>query len=118
MQLIEVTDKKSSKLFHKLPHLIYKKDKNWAAPLEGMIESTFNPAKNKTFRNGKAIRWILLDERKQVIGRIAAFVNFNLSKTYEQPTGGCGFFECIDNQEAANILFEAAVNWNKQPTVK
>jgi hypothetical protein len=112
MQLIEVNDKKSRILFHKIPHLIYKDDKNWAPPLEGMVEAIFDPKKNKTFRHGKAIRWILLDASGQPLGRIAAFVNFELAKTYEQPTGGCGFFECVDNQEAANVLFGAAAKWN------
>lgn len=109
MQIIEVNDKKTNKLFHKIPYLIYKNDSNWTAPIQGMVEDVFNPEKNKTFKNGKAIRWILLDENEKVIGRIAAFINFGLSGTYEQPTGGCGFFECIDNQEAANLLFNAAV---------
>ena len=92
MQLVEVKDKETVKLFHKIPHTIYKNDPNWAAPLQGMVEDVFNPAKNKTFRNGKAIRWILLDDKKTPIGRIAAFINGNLAQTYEQPTGGCGFF--------------------------
>ena len=113
MQLIEVSDKKIRKLFHKVPHLIYKGDPNWACPLEGMIENTFNPEKNSTFKNGKAIRWVLLNEQKKPIGRIAAFINFNKSHTYEQPTGGCGFFECINSQEAANMLFDAAREWNR-----
>lgn len=114
MQLLEVTDKSTGKLFHKVPHLIYKNDKNWAAPLEGMVEGIFDPKKNKTFRNGKAIRWVLVGDNGELLGRIGAFINFNLSKTYEQPTGGCGFFECVDNQEAANMLFNAAAKWNKQ----
>ena len=114
MQLKEVTDKQSRKLFHKVPYLIYKNDKNWAAPLQGMVEAIFDPEKNKTFRNGKAIRWILFDDNGNLLGRIAAFINFNLAKTYEQPTGGCGFFECINNQEAANMLFNAAAEWNQQ----
>ena len=114
MQLKEVTDKKTKKLFHKVPHLIYKDDKNWAAPLQGMVEAIFDPKKNKTFKNGKAIRWVLLDDNGKLLGRIAAFINYNLSKTYEQPTGGCGFFECINNQEAANMLFDSASEWNKQ----
>ncbi len=114
MNLIEVTDKKTRKKFHTFPHSIYKNDKNWAAPLQGMVEAIFDPEKNKTFRNGKAIRWILVDENNKTIGRIAAFINFNLAKTYDQPTGCCGFFECIDNQDAANTLFEAAVKWNKE----
>ena len=114
MQLLEVTDKRTRKLFHKVPYLIYKDDKNWAAPLQGMVEGIFNPKKNKTFRNGKAIRWVLVGENGELLGRIAAFINYNLSKTYDQPTGGCGFFECVDSQEAANLLFGAAAQWNKQ----
>jgi len=114
MQLIEVTDKRTQKLFHKVPHLIYKNDKNWAAPIQGMVEGVFDPKKNKTFRNGKAIRWVLLGTNNELLGRIAAFINFNLAKTYDQPTGGCGFFECVDNQDAANMLFDAATEWNKQ----
>ena len=114
MKLIEVTNKTTRKQFHKVPKLIYKNDPNWACPLEGMVEDVFNPEKNKTFKNGKAIRWILTDDSGKLLGRIAAFVNGNLAYTYEQPTGGCGFFECVDNQEAANTLFNAATEWNKK----
>lgn len=114
MQLIEVTDNKSKKLFHKVPHLIYKDDPNWAAPIQGMVENIFDPKKNKTFKNGKAIRWVLIDNDNKLIGRIAAFINYNLANTYDQPTGSCGFFECTDNQEAADLLFNAAAKWNKE----
>ena len=113
MQLLEVTNKKTIRQFHKIPYHIYKNDSNWTPPIQGMVEDIFNPKKNKTFKNGKAIRWIFLDKNQKVIGRIAAFINFGLSGTYEQPTGGCGFFECIDNQEAASLLFNAAEEWNK-----
>lgn len=113
MQLIEITDKKTRKLFHKVPHLIYREDSNWACPLEGMIESIFDPAKNPSFKKGEAIRWALLDERKKPVGRIAAFYNMDKAKIFEQPTGGCGFFECIESQDAANKLFNAARDWLK-----
>jgi hypothetical protein len=113
MQLIEITDKKTQKFFHKVPHPIYKGDPNWACPLEGMVENVFNPKKNPSFKRGEAIRWVLLDDNKKPIGRIAAFYNLDKAKTFEQPTGGCGFFECVDNQEAANKLFEAARDWLK-----
>lgn len=113
MQLIEVTDKKTRRLFHKVPHPIYKGDPNWACPLEGMIENVFNPHKNPSFKNGEAIRWVLFDENKKTIGRIAAFYNLEKAKTFEQPTGGCGFFECMNNQKAASMLFDAARDWLK-----
>ncbi len=114
MQLIEVNDNKLRKLFHKVPHLIYQGDKNWACPLEGMVENVFNPATNPSFKQGKAIRWVLLDDRGKPVGRIAAFFNREKAAIFEQPTGGCGFFECIDDQKAANQLFDAARDWLKK----
>lgn len=111
MQIVKVTDNQTRKLFHKVPHLIYKGDKNWAAPLEGMVENTFTPEKNPSFKDGVAGRWVLLDEKNNPIGRIAAFIQYGKSKTYEQPTGGCGYFECIDDYEAAKILFDTAKEW-------
>ncbi|WP_372935954.1 GNAT family N-acetyltransferase [Mariniphaga sediminis] len=113
MQLIEVTDKKSRKLFHQVPHPIYKGDPNWACPLEGMVENVFDPQRNPSFKNGEAIRWVLFDEKNNPIGRIAAFYNLDKAKTFEQPTGGCGFFECVNNQQAANRLFDTARDWLK-----
>ena len=113
MQFIEVNDKKSIQFFHEVPRVIYRNDPNWVQPLQGMVEDIFNPMRNKTFTNGKAIRWVLLDDMKKPIGRIAAFVNGNTAHTYEQPTGGCGFFECTCDQEAANMLFNAAMYWNR-----
>lgn len=113
MQLIEVTDKNSRKQFHKLPHLIYKNDSNWACPLEMMVENIFTPEKNPSFKNGDANRWVVVDKKNKPIGRIGAFFNREKAVIYDQPTGGCGFFECIDDQNVANLLFETAHEWLK-----
>jgi hypothetical protein len=68
--------------------------------------------KNKTFRNGKCIRWILSDDQGQTIGRVAAFVNEKIvHKGNDQPTGGMGFFECIDDRSAAFMLFDQCKTW-------
>lgn len=113
MQLLEVNDKASRKLFHKVPHVVYKNDPNWICPLEGMVENIFTPEKNPSFKNGEAIRWVLLDDNLNLVGRIAAFYNTEKAHIFEQPTGGSGFFECINNQEYADLLFDAARDWLK-----
>ena len=59
MQLHIVNDSVTTKQFHRIPHLVYKGDENWAAPLTGMVEDTFNPKKNPSFKNGEAQRWVL-----------------------------------------------------------
>lgn len=111
MKLIEVNSSKSRRLFHELPRLLYRDDPNYACQLTPMVEENFDPAKNSFFKHGKAIRWILLDDRQKVIGRIVAFVDFDKAPLFEQPTGNIGFFECINSQDAANCLFDAAKEW-------
>ena len=114
MQLHIINNPVTTKQFHRVPHLIYKGDKNWAAPLDMMVEDVFNPKKNPSFKNGEAQRWLLTGSDGELLGRIAAFVNYDKAKSFEQPTGGCGFFECVDHQSAANMLFDAARNWLKE----
>jgi GNAT superfamily N-acetyltransferase len=113
MRLIKINDKKSRKLFHKVPHAVYRGDPFWICPLEGLVENVFDPRGNPAFKNGEAIRWVLMDENNYGIGRIGAFYNLDKAKVFEQPTGGCGFFECVNDQEAANMLFDAAREWLK-----
>ncbi|MFA6403311.1 MAG: GNAT family N-acetyltransferase [Salinivirgaceae bacterium] len=113
MNIIEVKDKRTKRQFLELPKHLYNGDSNWTCLLDAEIEGIFNPKHNTLFHGGDACRWILTDQNGSNIGRIAAF--YNLAKanhtSNEQPTGGIGFFECINNQEAANRLFNVAKAW-------
>ena len=86
-------------------------NRNWVQPLDDDIRAVFDPAKNRMFEGGEAIRWIARSGEGDVVGRIAAFYNTDQAAEEEQPTGGCGFFECIDSQEVADMLFDAAREW-------
>jgi len=111
MQLIEVTDRRSANEFLKVPRIIYKNDKNWISHLDNDIEAVFDRQKNKYYLLGEAIRWVLINQKGELIGRVAAFVHPEFSAIFKQPTGGMGFFECINEREAAFILFDACKNW-------
>lgn len=115
MQLVEVSDSKTSKEFLYLPIGLYKNEPHWIRPLDKDVNGVFDPEKNKTFRNGECARWILKDDSGITIGRIAAMINKKtVNKDNDQPTGGVGFFECIDNQEAANLLLDQGGEWLKE----
>jgi hypothetical protein len=107
----EVTDT-TAKEFINLPNVLYNKDPSFIAPLHSEIEKIFNPKTNSFFQHGHCTRWLLYNDKK-IIGRIAAFINLEKANTTPVPTGGIGFFECINNQDAANKLFTTAVNWLK-----
>ena len=111
MKLIEVVSKHDNKEFLRLPDKLNRKDKNWIRPLDKDIISVFDPKANKLFRHGEVIRWILKSDQGEVIGRVSAFIDRKICNTYDQPTGGLGFFECINDQKAADTLFDAARNW-------
>ncbi len=112
MEIIQVTDKATVDEFHKLPYKIYKNDKNWVPPLRMMIEDMFDPKKNARLEKGNARRWVLR-KSGETIGRIAAFHDPAYSISYDQPTGCIGFFECINDQGAAEKLFDTARKWLK-----
>ncbi|WP_224997499.1 hypothetical protein [Cesiribacter sp. SM1] len=111
MQLLEVGDEKTRREFLELPVRLYKNEKNWIRPLDQDIESVFDPKKNKLFRHGEAVRWILKDSSGTTIGRVAAFINQKTSRKEDQPTGGLGFFDCTNDQNAANLLLDACKSW-------
>ncbi len=114
MNLIRVTDRKTEKMFLDTARVIYKNDKTWVCPLDNDIKAVFDPARNPYHKHGVVERWVLTDDKKKLIGRVAAFVDFKLANTYDQPTGGMGFFECINDREAVFLLFDTARNWLKE----
>ena len=111
MKVVEVKTKRDRKEFRDFPKLLYKTDPFWVCQLDSELEAVFDPSKNHTFRHGEATRWILRDENDRTIGRIAAFIDKVRSSANRQPTGGMGFFEVIENREAAFCLFDTAKDW-------
>ena len=91
--------------FLMLPVRLYKEDGNYIRPLDKDVEAVFDKKKNKFFRHGRLKRWLLKDGG-QYIGRVAAFVNDRTAKSKDLMTGGMGYFECTNNQKAANMLFD------------
>ena len=111
MQVIPVENTKQIKQFHQVPFKLYADSPACIPHVKQEVEAVFHAKSNTYFKHGVACRWILVDENKKCIGRIAAFINEKRAYTEKQATGGCGFFECINNQDAANLLFNTAKNW-------
>jgi hypothetical protein len=114
MRAVKVTDKSTLKAWHAVPNAIYANDVNYIPHLRQDIDKLFNPKKNKLYREGGvAVRWTFYNDAGVAVGRVAAFVNPKSSKVEEQPTGGIGFFECINDQATANFIFETAKTFLK-----
>ena len=111
-QINEVKDNAAGNIFIRAFYAFYKNDPSYIIPLESEVKKIFDPKNNSFFKHGDCNRWILYKDGKPV-GRIAAFINYQKTTVAEVPAGGVGFFECINDQEAANTLFTTAFNWLK-----
>jgi hypothetical protein len=112
MKIVEVNDAALENKFLQVGVLMNKSNPAYIRPLDKEIKDVFNATTNKNYKYGEAKRWILQEDNGNLIGRIAAFINNKyINKGTVYPTGGVGFFECINNQTAANVLLDTAKAW-------
>lgn len=107
-----VITKKQLSRFIGFTYDLYKNEKNYVPELRVMQKDILNRKKNFFFIHAEAEYFIATKDDK-VVGRIAAIKNENHLKLGFDKYGFFGFFECIDNQEIANALFDKAINWLK-----
>ncbi|RYY66549.1 MAG: hypothetical protein EOO12_03890 [Chitinophagaceae bacterium] len=111
-QLLEVTTPALARDFLQVNVEVNRANPNYIRPLDKDVEDVFDKKKNKAFRFGEATRWVLQDESGKLVGRIAAFTNKKYkNKGDDVPVGGVGFFDCINDQAAADMLFDVAKHW-------
>jgi GNAT superfamily N-acetyltransferase len=109
--LKKVISKKDIADFHQLPFGIYAYDEKWVPQVRQEVEAVFDKAKNKYFKHGVCDRWLYISANNEVEGRISAFINEKKARTFKQPTGGFGFFECVNDNSVAKALFNQARMW-------
>ena len=104
-----VTDTTIFKKFYQFPFQLYKKDPNWVAPFWYEYKDFFN---NKNpFWTHADCKLFMLKKNNKILGRIAALIDYKYCETLEKNIGFFGFFECINNNHYAEILFNTAQNW-------
>ncbi|MFT4660161.1 MAG: hypothetical protein ACI8XB_000419 [Patiriisocius sp.] len=118
MKITEVKSKEDESDFFLVPRVVYKDDLNWIPHIKQDIQKIFNPLKNKLFKNGDATRWVLYDDTGNTVGRIAAFINPKTKLKSDQPTGGVGFFDSIENKDFAFALLDTAKKWLQERDIE
>ncbi|WP_291492223.1 hypothetical protein, partial [Desulfurella sp.] len=114
--IIEANSTNSLKEFIDFPFLLYQKDKFWVPPLRFEEKKLFVP-KNPFYKNAK-IKLFLYKKDGKTLGRIAAIVNKWHNDYHKDKVGFFGFFECINDNEVAGALFDAASDYLKQNGLK
>jgi GNAT superfamily N-acetyltransferase len=110
MKVFPVTTKYDLKRFIRLPYQLYKNDPVWVPPLLDEQFSQFDAKRNPTLDHCE-FTLFLLEANGKTIGRIAAFIDRLALETWKEPVGLFGYYECIEDKIASNILLESAAGW-------
>jgi hypothetical protein len=109
LRIETVKDKATRAAWLKTPYRVFKDDPNWIAPLRVMEEPRFQP-KHPFFEFGAASLFVAF-RVDEPVGRISAHINRRHLDRYNDKTGHFGFFDCLEDEEAAKALVDAAAAW-------
>lgn len=110
-EVLEVgTNRSLQKQFVNLAWDIYRDDPNWVPPLIMSLQEGVHFRNNPFYQHNKC-KTFLAKKSGKTVGRICAIVNQGHNERFQEKRGFFGFFECIDDQEVANLLFTEACRY-------
>lgn len=113
-KIIPVVSKKELADFIDFPHDLYRDDPNYVPEL---FIAQRDLITKHPFHKHNTLQGFLLFDGHRIIGRIAAILNNAHNQLNNRHDGFFGFFDSINDQEAANMLFATAAEWLKEKGV-
>lgn len=115
--VVFVSNSSEKKAFVNFPYRHYKNDEHWIPPLLMDQKKLIDTKKNPFYKDAD-IALFLAEKNGTIAGRIAAIHNKRFNEYNKNKLGFFGFFECIDDQSVANLLFKVAGDWLKDRGLK
>ena len=105
-----VTNRKELKQFVMFPFKLYRDDPYWVPPLIGDRLHHFDPHHNPFFEHAETQLFRAVRDG-EIVGIVVATADETHPKVWNEPVGFWGEFECIEDYEVAEKLFDAARQW-------
>jgi GNAT superfamily N-acetyltransferase len=108
---VETTEDR--KAFLSIPWTVYKDDPYWVPPLFSERMHFTNPEMNPFFEHAEVQLYMAL-RGDEIVGTIAVFTNHLHNEYQKENIAFFGFFEVLEDYEAAEQLFKTAEAWAKE----
>lgn len=108
---IDLDSKQDVKKFIQFPFKLYKHCNQWGPPLIAGEMKKFDPKTHPYYQHSTADFYLLEDQRGNPLGRIALLHNTRYNQYRNENAGLFGFFDVVEDQKAANILFQTMEEW-------
>jgi GNAT superfamily N-acetyltransferase len=110
VEVVEVTTRSDLERFVNMPWRIYSADPHWVPPLKVDVKEFVDRRKHPFYRHGAATEFLAL-RRGIALGRILASEDPRYNEQNGSSVGCFGMFECVEEQEVAHALLDAASRW-------
>ena len=113
IEILEVESDSDRNKFIEFPYKFYEGNTYWVEPLRFDVKNNLSEKKNPFYQHSKIKLW-MAKKNGDIVGRIAGIINDNHNKFHKDKVGFFGFFECINDKNAAKLLFEKAAGFVKE----
>ena len=113
LEIVKVSSVQEKNQFIRLPWKIYKDFPLWVPPLISERRQFLDPEKNPFFKNAEVSLYLVISGQKEPLGRIAVIDNRLHNEFHSDSAGFFGMFECVQDQDVADLLLDTAFDWLK-----
>lgn len=110
IEKVNTNDKSQVHRFVEIPYRLYAGHPQWVPPLRSDIAVMLNRDRHPFYEHSDADFFLAVHD-KRTVGRIAVMENRPYNDYHNTRKAQFYLFECEDDQEAANALFEQAFAW-------
>lgn len=109
---VDLSKKSEIDRFVQFPFDLYAGHPQWVPPFIIDVKTMMNPEKHPFYEHSDA-EFFIAERDGEVVGRIAALENKPFNNYHETKDAEFYLFECINDQEVANALFDTVIKWAK-----
>lgn len=113
IEKIDTNSKAQVNEFVQFHYNLYKGTPQWVPPFISDIKTMLNRKKHPFYEHSDA-DFFIARRGKEMVGRVAALENKAFNQYHGTHKSNFYLFDCKDDQEAANSLFDAVFDWSKQ----
>mgnify|MGYP002711249774 CR=1 FL=1 len=113
IEIKRATTKRDFKKFLRFPDKLYRGNEFYVPPIEFDELNMTNPKKNACYEECE-VSYFLAYKDGKLVGRISGIISHPYNNKNNSKYARFSRFECINDQEVANKLFEAAESWAKE----
>jgi GNAT superfamily N-acetyltransferase len=113
LTVVQVSGRRALRDWIRLPHRVYAGDPCWVPPLDVLERFRFSHRHAAVYALGDAQLFLAYRDGRPV-GRVSAHYDRRYREVHGEDLGAFGFFECLDDPEAAQALLSTAASWLRE----